>query len=225
MLNKKQDVKLWMLYTHGAHPLSAWLSGRWDSSKSPWVNAMSHQMTAKKSHDKMKLSPNVSKVQRHCVSTKVVKMSCRNLKRFWDNFDWTILHSPFLRMALFRYFFAVPGRSVRFLSEKSKTKKFWWVKTETLLYHESYTHSGASCSMSRLSYTLDIFNCLSGTQFPKAALSFVYNQRMQETSSHSHDQSALKSGCSSTNKRCESLIWYFSFQSSRSKYWSNVICN
>lgn len=102
---------------------------------------MSHQITAKRSHERIKLNANVSSVHLHWVSTKatnellmeakretrefyvlnksapymrnwpgmklLVKVSCRNLNRFCDNFDWTILHSPFLSIARLRYFLAV----------------------------------------------------------------------------------------------------------------------
>lgn len=60
----------------------------------------------------MKLNPNVNNVHLHWLSTNVVKMSCRNRKRFCDNFDWTILHSPFLSIARFLYFLAATKQEV-----------------------------------------------------------------------------------------------------------------
>lgn len=43
--------------------------------KSPWVKMMSHQMRANNSQERMKERANTSSVQRHCASTRVVKMS------------------------------------------------------------------------------------------------------------------------------------------------------
>lgn len=132
MENRKHEVNVYILKTHGTHPLSAvevkfnkysdydihsvfeqyspCIGGKCNSSRSPCVNAISHQMTANANHDSMKLNAKTNNVQRHCESTSVVNISCRNLIRLWANLDCTILQSPFLWIARRRYFFCVPGR-------------------------------------------------------------------------------------------------------------------
>lgn len=52
--------------------------GKCIGSKSPCVTAISHQMPAKNSHDKIKLNANTISVHLHCESTNVVKISCKN---------------------------------------------------------------------------------------------------------------------------------------------------
>lgn len=52
--------------------------GKCISSKSPWVTAINHQIAAKNSQERTKLNANTISVHRHCESTSVVKMSCRN---------------------------------------------------------------------------------------------------------------------------------------------------
>jgi hypothetical protein len=77
-------------------------------SKSPCEYEISHQITAKNSHDIMKLMKNISKVHRHCPSTRVVKTSV-NIFR-WLTFDCTTLQSPFFKTARLFNFLTVPGR-------------------------------------------------------------------------------------------------------------------
>ena len=52
--------------------------GRCISSKSPCVTAMSHQIIAKNSQERMKLRANTISVHLHWESTRVVNISCRN---------------------------------------------------------------------------------------------------------------------------------------------------
>lgn len=150
--NRKHDVNVKMLDTHGIQPFSAenkfscwnlhnfksrhigttsgeknpsiiihghwpWCCGKCISSKSPCVNAISHQMTANANHERKKLNANTSNVQRHCESTKVVKMSCRKRIRRWAIFFWITLHSPFLSTARRRIFLELPGRYPRLLGK------------------------------------------------------------------------------------------------------------
>ncbi len=63
----------------------------------------------------MKDNPKVNSVHRHWVSTKVVKISCRNFILFCESLACTILHSPFFSMTRRLNFLMVPGRSPRFL--------------------------------------------------------------------------------------------------------------
>lgn len=50
-------------------------------------------------------------VHLHWESTRVVKMSCRNLSRRLDIRDWSILQSPFLNTALLLIFLVALGRN------------------------------------------------------------------------------------------------------------------
>lgn len=105
MLNKKHEVNENRFDTHGCQPSSSVCPG----SKSPCVNEISHQMTAKPNHDSRKLSANTSSVQRHWASTSVVKISWRNLSLRLEILEWSMLQSPFLKTALRRIFLIAPG--------------------------------------------------------------------------------------------------------------------
>lgn len=97
------------------------MGGKCISSRSPCVNAISHQITAKPNQDSTKLRANTINVQRHCESTNVVKMSCRNRIRRWAIFFWITLHSPFFSTARRLTLRVLPGRRPRLLnSEKYK---------------------------------------------------------------------------------------------------------
>lgn len=87
------------------------------SSKSPCVNAISHQITANANHERKKLNANTKSVQRHCESTKVVKISCRKRILRWAILFWITLHSPFFKTALLRIFLELPGRYPRLLGK------------------------------------------------------------------------------------------------------------
>ena len=94
ILKRKQDAKLYIWYTHGFHPDSACLSGRWSRSKSPCVNAISHQSIPYPSQVRMKLRANTRRVHRHLTSTRVVKISCRKRSLRFATRLCSTLHSP-----------------------------------------------------------------------------------------------------------------------------------
>lgn len=49
-----------------------WFGGKCASSKSPWVTAINHHITAKNNHDRTKLNANTINVQRHCESNILI---------------------------------------------------------------------------------------------------------------------------------------------------------
>lgn len=67
--------------------------GKCIASKSPCVTEISHQMPAKKSHDRIKLRANTISVHLHCESTNVVKISCKNRTRRREIFFCITLQS------------------------------------------------------------------------------------------------------------------------------------
>lgn len=107
----------WRFRNRQIHNLP-WFGGICISSKSPWVNAISHQITANANHERKKLKANTRSVQRHCESTKVVKMSCRKRILRWAIFFWITLHSPFFKTARRRIFLELPGRYPRLLGNR-----------------------------------------------------------------------------------------------------------
>lgn len=94
---RKQPVKVFTLLRQGLK-FSSCSAG----FKSPWVKMMSHQRRAKSSQERIKERANTSSVQRHCASTRVVKISCRYRRLRLATFHWTTLQSPCLKMTRFR---------------------------------------------------------------------------------------------------------------------------
>lgn len=73
------------------------------------MKKISHQMTANRSQERRNAAANTKRVHLHWASTRVVKMSWRNRKLLRGLLDWSMLHSPFLKIALLRTFLTAPG--------------------------------------------------------------------------------------------------------------------
>lgn len=95
---RKQPVKELTLFRQGTNTSELLVGG----VRSPWVKMISHQIRAKRSHERMKERANTSSVQRHCASTRVVKMSWRYRRLRFATFPWTTLQSPCLKMTRLR---------------------------------------------------------------------------------------------------------------------------
>ena len=95
---RKHPVKELTLLRHGMNGSDVFVGG----VRSPWVKMMSHHMRANSSQDRIKERANTSSVQRHCASTRVVKMSWRYRRLRFATFHWTTLQSPCLNMTRLR---------------------------------------------------------------------------------------------------------------------------
>lgn len=107
---RKHPVKELTLLRQGTNGSEGFSGGL----RSPWVKMISHQMSAKRSQERMKERANTSSVQRHCTSTRVVKMSWRYRRLRLATFHWTTLQSPCLKMTRLRTRLAA-YRALRYL--------------------------------------------------------------------------------------------------------------
>lgn len=109
---RKHPVKELTLLRQGTNGSEGFSGGL----RSPWVKMISHQMSAKRSQERMKERANTSSVQRHCTSTRVVKMSWRYRRLRLATFHWTTLQSPCLKMTRLRTRLAA-YRALRYLQD------------------------------------------------------------------------------------------------------------
>lgn len=97
--NRKQPVKELTFVRQGTYVTL--VSDGSGGLRSPWVKIISHQIRAKRSHERMNESANTSNVQRHWASTRVVKISWRYRRLRLATFHCTTLQSPCLKITRF----------------------------------------------------------------------------------------------------------------------------